>query len=182
MDVRTPKAYLVPTALTMVFLVPLLLAWTIYQQPDWHPHGSLQNGELLLPVQRFVPPAMTDRHGTVVDETLFRGHWTLFYRNTGSCEDECRAMLDTLDRVRLAQGKAMRRVQRVLLLPSADASGAVPDSSDLHVVAAKQWPLPAGSVYLLDPQGNLVLRYRPGFEPQGLLDDLHRLLRMAGEA
>ncbi len=181
---NTRAQHLVPAALAAVFLAPLALAWAIYHQPAWHPQGGLQHGELLDPVQPLTSPPLMGAAGERLDATLFQGRWTLLYHSAGPCDESCRALMDTLRRVRLAQGKAMNRVQRVLVEPAPlgkDDAALGRSNRGLRIAAAERWPLPAGSVYLVDPQGNLVLRYRPGFDPQGLLKDLQRLLRLAGE-
>ena len=36
-----------------------------------------------------------------------------------------------------------------------------------------------GSVWLVDPLGNLILRYPPGYQSRGLLEDLKRLLKLS---
>ncbi len=173
----------VMSALLAIFLTPLLLAWASYHTAVPIHHVGLQHGELLLPLQRFEPPPLAENDGRRVDAHLFVGHWTLLVRSNGRCADECLQLLATLRNVRLAQGRAMTRVQRVLVVPARtdfplQASG----ERDLRMAVAARWPLPSGSVYLLDPQGHLVLRYPPGFAPRGLLADLQRLLRLSGES
>jgi hypothetical protein len=37
----------------------------------------------------------------------------------------------------------------------------------------------AGGIYIVDPLGNLMLRYAPGAPDRALLDDLKRLLRLS---
>jgi len=176
--------------LAAVFGLPLLLAWAMYHYQPFEERGGLAHGELLTPAQRLLVPDLRTLDDHPVDRDLFRGKWTLLYHapagdgETG-CDADCRSLMDTLRRVRLAQGKSMRHVQRVLVEPAAAApsSGGLDQGLDkgLQVVKAEHWPLPAGSVYVIDPQGFLVLRYRPGFEPKGLLKDLQRLLRLSGE-
>ena len=163
------QKWILPT-LAVVFLAPLLLAWAVYHQPEWRPPAGLQHGELLDPSQPPIAPAGNE---------LLLGHWTLLYRNAGPCEADCRDLLDTLRRVRLAQDRSMRRVQRLLLLPESESYTA--NEPDLRMAPAENWNLPAGSVYLVDPRGVSVLRYRPGFDTRGLIKDLQRLLRRTGE-
>ena len=171
--------------LAVAFLAPLALAWGLYHQTTWHPLSGLQHGELLMPFRPLVPPPMRSADGRGSGVELFHGRWTLLYRSHGRCDGECRNLMDTLRRVRLAQGRAMERVQRVLVEPdegSADFDNIIdPIDPDLRVMLVNRWPLPDGSVYVVDPQGNLVLRYQPGFDPRGLLKDLHRLLQLSGE-
>lgn len=156
--------------LAIIFLAPLLLARAVYHQPSWQPDSGLQHGELLDQTQLALSPVPAD---------LLHGHWTLLYRNEGPCEQSCHELLATLHRVRLAQDRAMRRVQRILVAPQAIAQS---DSEpDLRIVTAANGSLPAGQVYLVDPRGVPVLRYQPGFDPRGLIKDLQRLLRLAGE-
>jgi len=172
---RSARQVMVPVALAAIFAAPMLMAWAVYRNADWHPHRGLQHGELLLPLQPL---------NASIDPATFRGRWTLLYHSGDHCAADCRQLLAALQRVRLAQGQAMARVQRVLVLtqpPGADEASELADGGhDLRVVSTRHWPLPPAWVYLLDPQGNMVMRYRPGFEPRGLLKDLQRLLKQPG--
>ena len=178
------RQWIVLLALSAIFVAPLAFAWALYHAADGQPQGGLQHGELLLPLQALEPPSLDTVEGALLDKRVFRGRWTLHYYTRERCMADCRQLLSMLQRVRLAQGQSMAQVQRVLVLtalPSAnDIASLVAGASDLHVASASRWPLEPGYVYLLDPQGNLVMRYPPGFEPRGLLKDLQRLLRLAG--
>jgi hypothetical protein len=41
-------------------------------------------------------------------------------------------------------------------------------------------PPPAGTSFIADPDGNLMLRYEPGYEPGNLNKDLRKLLKWSG--
>lgn len=176
-------APLVLLALTVIFAAPLAGAWALYHAAGEQPQGGLQHGELLLPLHRLEPLPLNAVDGKPLDGAIFHGRWTLLY-HSDHCVADCQQLLSLLQRVRLAQGQSMAQVQRVLVLdalpPDNEIAHLVAGSSDLRVVSASRWPLESGYVYLLDPQGNLVMRYPPGFEPRGLLKDLRRLLRLAG--
>jgi hypothetical protein len=88
--------------------------------------------------------------------------------------------------VRLAQGKNMDRVERVWLLLDAGPppqeiarlyDGAVIARATPELLAA----LPAADVrdhiYLLDPRGNLILRFPKHADPKRMIKDLERLLK-----
>lgn len=182
-------------SLLVIFGLPLLMAWFVFNYYGDTFRGGLEHGELITPVRKIDPPPMHNLQGGTVSPDLFQGKWTLLYRAPeqgnanadgaiSACNADCLALMDTLRRVRIAQDRSMREVQRVLVLPASAAQ--VPGIADqfdtgLHVVTATDWPLQAGSVYLIDPQGFVALRYPPGFEPTGLLKDLKRLLRLAGK-
>jgi glutathione peroxidase-family protein len=44
----------------------------------------------------------------------------------------------------------------------------------------EQQPMAARRVYLVDPLGNLMMRYEPDDEPKGMIKDLERLLKYSG--
>ncbi|MCL7744158.1 hypothetical protein LV476_04220 [Guyparkeria hydrothermalis] len=173
-------------SLAAVFILPLAASWTMYTLQPFEKRGGLEHGELITPVERVPVAGLTTLDGEPVDPGLFKGKWTLLHHvpageNQVGCDADCRSLMDTLRRVRLAQDEAMRAVQRVLLEPAGTGQPADFDKG-LQVLESNQWPLKKGSVYVVDRQGFLVLRYDPGFDPQGLLEDLERLLRLAGEA
>ena len=188
-DVKTtPRRgqWIILLALAATFLLPLLGAWAMYHYQPFEERGGLEHGELITPTQRLqVPPGLHTPDGARVDENLFRGQWTLLYHSSAAggqtgCDVDCLAMMNMLRRVHLAQNESMRQVQRVLVMPAGTQAPAGLDEG-LRVLKAERWSLPAESVYVVGPQGFLVLRYPPGFDPQGLLTDLQRLLRLAGE-
>ncbi len=181
-------------SLLLIFGIPLVLAWLVFHYYAGIFKGGLEHGELLPSGQKLAPPLIHDLQGNAVSPDLFRGKWTLVYhipdRKAGTsnglanpCDKDCLALMDTLRRIRIAQDRSMREVRLVLVLPQyAEQVPGLADQFDkgLHVVTADDWPLHAGSVYLIDPQGFLVMRYPPGFIPNGLLKDLKLLLKLAG--
>lgn len=181
--------------LILIFGLPLALAWLVFQLHAGSFKGGLEHGELITPAQQFSPPPMSNGQGEAISGDLFRGKWTLVYHTpdhktnsvpsqANPCDQHCLDLMDTLSRIRLAQDRAMREVRIVLALPTTEESpqtdGTKWVDSNIHVVTTDHWPLVPGSVYIVDPQGFLVLRYPPGFEPTGLLKDLKHLLKLAG--
>ncbi|RRQ22116.1 hypothetical protein [Thiohalobacter thiocyanaticus] len=92
--------------------------------------------------------------------------------------------------MRLAQGKNIDRVQRLLLLaePAApdwvrEAQGHYPGlliARPAQAGAAALEPFPAaGRVYLIDPLGQLMMEYPLQADPKGMIKDLERLLRIS---
>jgi len=184
-NTTTPqRQWTILLSLAAVFALPLLGAWAMYHYQPFEKRGELANGELITPPQRLQVAGLQTLDGAPVDD-LFHGKWTLLYHAQASegqlaCAADCQSLMDTLRRVRLATSKSMRHVQRVLVQPTGTAAPVGVDDG-LQVVQADSWPLDSGSVYVVDPQGYVALRYRPGFEPKGLLKDLQRLLRLSGK-
>ena len=182
-----------------LFLAPLLLAILLmYIFPDWRPAGSSNHGQLVTPV-RPLPPFQTENlAGEQMDETSLRGKWTLVYLQQGACDKPCVEQLYSIRQVRLAQGKNIDRLQRLLVWENGGVSREdqaelqrhfpgqliVPLTDQQALVQVfsldEQKPMTARRVYLVDPLGNLMMHYEPDDEPKGMIKDLERLLKYSG--
>ncbi len=156
----------------------------------WRPSGMKNNGELLKPY-----PDLRAYSPTLADGTPYRWQdsprtWrimTLPEGCDGARHAACQHLLFDLDKVWRLMGKNADRVHVLW-------AGAVPVTnlaaySELRVVRADAG-LRAGlprahaetakgdTVWLIDPNGFVVLRYAPGFDPGDLRTDLSRLLRI----
>lgn len=184
-----------------VFAAPLAIAWLILGVfPDLAPKGKVNHGELVSPVRAMPPFKLQTLSGEPLDETFFRGKWTIVYLAKGICERPCVEQLYNIRQVRLAQGKNIDRLQRLLLWKDEGISNekrlelqehfpgqvivalgdqGAPALLKTFVLDAKQ-PLDAGRVYLVDPLGYLMMSYEPDDEPKGMIKDLERLLKYSG--
>jgi cytochrome oxidase Cu insertion factor (SCO1/SenC/PrrC family) len=184
--------------LMLVALAPVVLAYSLYLS-GWRPHGkSLQHGELLNPARALPEVMLRSADGSMQPLSSLRRHWLLLSVGSLPCVGECLARLDTLQRLRLAQGKEMRRVQIVFVVLNGTHAEQVAFAGThpgLHVYGGERAALAplvralgdatdsdAGTsqrLYLIDPVGNLVLRYGPDADPRGIHKDLARLLRLS---
>lgn len=115
-----------------------------------------------------------------------KGKWVMLQVDAATCDAACQAKLFNMRQVRLAQGQNMDRVERVWLL--LDAGHPSPELARLYAgaVIARAAPellgtLPAADVrnhiYLIDPRGNLMLRFPENADPNRMIKDLGRLLK-----
>jgi cytochrome oxidase Cu insertion factor (SCO1/SenC/PrrC family) len=128
--------------------------------------------------------------GTPFELSRLKGKWILLMVDAGGCDEVCRRKLFTLRQLRLTQGRDMERIERAWLIsddamPSADAVSAYAGTwfvrasgSELlgRLPAARS---PADYIYIVDPLGNLVLRYTRDADPAGIIKDLTRLLKIS---
>ena len=127
--------------------------------------------------------------GTRVDGTPFRldelrGRWVLAASGPGDCNAACEHQLYATRQARTMQGKDQDRIVRAWFVVG-DASppeSLLAQHPGLLVVrvaetALKPFPGGAGPIYLIDPLGNLVLRYPEDPDIRGIANDLGRLLR-----
>ncbi|MBS98130.1 MAG: hypothetical protein CMI01_05585 [Oceanospirillaceae bacterium] len=87
------------------------------------------------------------------------GHWSLIYRGNDTCTEVCQRQMERLRRVHDALGRDAARVRvQQLLTDSALERG----------------------VWIVDPNGNLLMRYSYSQIGEPVLDDLKRLLKVSG--
>lgn len=173
------------TLLALVCIAPVVASYTAYY---WlRPGGRVNYGQLL-----GAPPA-PDIAGRGVDGAPLRlsalqGKWVLLAADAAACAAGCEQKLYATRQARTMQGPERDRVLRVWLLAAdaaAPAAQLLAQHPDMVVIRSdpRQWvglPGPGGaeaSIYLLDPLGNLVLRYPADPDIRRLAKDLERLLR-----
>lgn len=189
---RAGKRHLwTPVLIAVVVLAPLVMAVMVYFQPGWFSFGHSNHGRLVRPpvkIQAAALPRLFAAEPLPAD--YFHGFWTLVYIGGSRCGAPCRAALYATRQARIAAGEDMRRVQRLYVVRGrSEAAGYLRRSQpDLTVVeeattdAGKHFVRqftavqPVGGIYLVDPNGLLMMTYPPGADPAGLLKDLRHLL------
>lgn len=193
-DRRQARGRRILLLLLLVALVPFALA-VFLVGTDWRPGGDrVTFGELLEPARPLPAVALRAPDGEPVGSDSLRGRWLLLTVADGACTAACRRNLWTMQQVRLAQGQHMKRVERMLLVDAGARTSVAalareyPGTRILIGDRAALQPLVraladgdrAGErLFLIDPNGNLVLRYAPDADPSGLRKDLARLLRLS---
>ena len=168
--------------LVALFFVPLAAAFILYYGVGWRPAGGTNHGELLQPVRQL--PAGGDK---------LLEKWALVYVGDGRCDADCRQALVFARQTRLSLNKEMSRVNRVFLtvgnccdlayLDKEHEGIKVYDVSDPEPLAQLLSVLPPGDLnhwlFVIDPQGNIVMRYDVRQNPRGLLEDMKKLLKLS---
>jgi hypothetical protein len=166
-----------------VCAAPLIASYAAFY--FWRPSGQVNYGELLEP--RPLPArALASIDGSAFRLSDLKGEWVLLTAGPAACDEACRRQLVYTRQVRLAQGREVGRVERVWLLTDAATpdSALVAEHPDLKIVRDGELAagLPAlrsaaNHVYVVDPLGNLMMRFPESADPQRMLKDLSRLLR-----
>lgn len=165
---------------------PLVGAYALYW--GWRPDARMNHGELLETRSAGLQRLKTT-DGRNLAEAV-KKKWVLLTVQPAACDARCQNKLFLMRQIRTAQNENMLRLERVWVVTGAGE----PDPSllaahpGLYQVRAGQNELgslplspDAGeSIFLIDPLGNLVLRYGDHSEPKGMLADLRRLLRYSG--
>jgi hypothetical protein len=163
-----------------LFLLPLALAFWVYYGTQWRPIKTVNHGELISPARPL--PAYAG-----LPNDLFHHKWTLVYIGNGQCDDACRHALVVMRQTRLSLNNEMARVERVFLATGecCEQDYLQHEHSGLKVLQAPTdlslFPPDerANSLFIVDPLGNLMMRYDVRQDPKGLLQDLKKLLSLS---
>ena len=155
------------------FALPVVASWLI-----WHfdlVAGVTGNyGTLLPPRQVALPP-----------DPALKGKWILVQFDGGACNAACERKLYFMRQVRRAQGKEMQRVARLWFVtdavaPRPEVLAAIEGTVLAPAAGRTDFPAdtaPADYLYLVDPLGNLMMRFPPDPDPARVIKDIQRLLR-----
>jgi cytochrome oxidase Cu insertion factor (SCO1/SenC/PrrC family) len=180
---------LVGALLALPFAVAFALYWF-----EWRPARLGNHGELIEPPQALPESGLTLVDGSPLPTSDLRRKWTLVMVIGSPCTAPCLQDLHQIRQVQVALNKEMVRLRRVLLGSSVAQLRADPALAELQrsypdlLIAApdggesgKPWRTLLNGVgyrfYVIDPLGNVMMRYPEKPEMQGMLRDLERLLK-----
>ncbi|TDX31118.1 hypothetical protein DFO67_104384 [Modicisalibacter xianhensis] len=152
-------------ALIGVFIGPLIVAWSMVEWRVGIPDERVAHGQLM--------PALPNLQAWPMQaSSLSLGpfDWVLAY----DCAMDCPAIADRWWRLHRALGREAPRLTR---LRFGGQTGALPGEIVAQWRARPGWSH-EGSLWLIDPEGQVVLSYRPYHEAEEVLEDLRHLLKM----
>jgi hypothetical protein len=174
-----------------VFLLPVAIAFALYFGQLWKPAGSSNKGELIEPPRTLAVSGLRLADGTPAPAGVLQGKWSIVYVGDGACDAACREALVIGRQSRLALNNEMTRVQRVLLATAnccdtsylaAEHPGLVALDASAPAAAALLAQFPPerdGALFIIDPNGNLMMRHQAKTMNKDLLTDLKKLLKLS---
>jgi hypothetical protein len=173
-----------------VCAAPVLASYYLYYVAP--PAGRTNYGELVQPQRPLPPLTLRALDGAPFDAAALRGRWVMLHVDSGQCTEACQRKLWNMRQVRLATGKERDRIERLFLIT---------DDAPLTTLLLREYegtrfvraeraelarflelPQVGGTrledhLWLIDPLGNLMLRWPPAADPNRMKRDLERLLR-----
>lgn len=176
-------------AVLAVCASPLIASYFAYYVVK--PSGRTNYGTLLDPRAYPMPRlGSTGLDGKPVELDAYQGKWIMLQVDSGKCEAACQKKLYDMRQLRTAQGKERERVERVWLITDQEPLDTILmreyDGTRMLRVkpdALQAWlPLDQGTVladhiYMIDPLGNLMMRFPKDADPNRIKKDLGRLLK-----
>lgn len=183
------KSKMMLIALFALFFTPMLVALLLHSEwVDWRAAPEKAHGELVAPVVPLGEFDLRDAGGDARDLDDLLGQWQLAFIAPAQCGTDCLETAGLMHNIRLAQDRRASQVGLILLSPAPledtareritglDASWLVFDG-DAAASLIEQMPGPApGTLYIVDPEANIMERFAPGADLNGVRKDLDRLL------
>ena len=186
------KGRLALVGIALMFFVPIFVSWYLVFFSDYKDGiKTVNNGVLISPI---INLSNLDMKSFSDDKIYSQDRtWILAFLIKQDCNKLCQENLYQIRQIRLAIGKDQDKLERLVLSKASldwdNYKKEYPgqkyiDSSminfDRIVSAFKSNPeLKADSIYLIDPYGNLMMQYKNGTEPTGIIKDIERLIRNA---
>lgn len=170
-----------------VCVAPFIASFTAYY--FYQPEGRVNYGELMdaKPLPR-APLTLTDGGAFTLQQ--LEGKWLFVVVDDAACDAYCEKKLWQIRQIRKTQGKYPERIERVWLV-----TGQGQPAQRLRAEFDGTWMVRAGGspvlgalpfagaqtdhIYLVDPLGNLVLRYPRDADPSRIRKDIERLLKVS---
>lgn len=146
----------------------------------------------------FYKPESTTNYGSFIlpqrpaaGLEAFRGKWVMLTVDSAICDEHCAKRLYLIRQLRLTQGKEKDRIERVLILSNPGPARFAAEQVDalekvhegLHQLTMDQAQRlqllgqDDKAIYLVDPLGNLMMRFPEDPDPSRMKKDLSKLLK-----
>jgi hypothetical protein len=195
MNNQKNKNHLLIIGLFGMTIIPFLIAWGLKENPELV-KGQTNIGQLI------TPPVTTERSDLTGFDTFtadnmgeLSGHWLLVnVIPNNECNEICMEAIHKTKQLRLMLNKELTRTRRIVILlkdvePETASKWWLDDETLLRVrpndavrkkiAEIRQGNVPDGMLFLMDPLGNLMMQYEPGFDPYSVKSDLMHLLRIS---
>lgn len=188
--------------LAIILLAPFLvvgLATLVYFTGVGIPSATTNKGTLLIPPRQIDELGLRDADGAPWRYETDGAGWGILVAGREQCADTCRERLHLARQSHRALGREQGRVTRYYLdtaetLEPSTVAYLRSEHEGLRVLHAPEQalrtllarqgdpePLDAGTIYLVDPRGFVMMYYLPGHPERGIIDDLRFLLKNSSE-
>lgn len=176
-------------AILAVCASPLIASYFTYYVVK--PESKTNYGSILDPRQYPMPVLNAQTpEAKAMELAELKGKWLMLQVDDGNCAQACQKKLYDIRQLRTAQGKEMERIERVWLISDEQKvdEKLMVGIAGMHLLRVNQavlekWlPVEAGTsikdhIYLIDPLGNLMMRFPKDADPNKVKKDLAKLLK-----
>jgi hypothetical protein len=176
-------------AVIAVCAAPMIASYLTYYVIK--PEGRTNYGALIDPRAHPIPALGTTMlDGKPLGLDAYKGKWIMLQVDGAECLDACKKKLYEMRQLRLTQGKEMDRIERVWLITDAAPleTSIMREYDGTRMLRAKPETIKAwlpvepdtavtDHIYMIDPVGNLMMRFPKNADPNKIKKDISKLLR-----
>ncbi len=178
-----------------IALVPFMLAWIMDGKAPFIA-GKTNKGQLITPIIATERSDLVGFDNFSADNIAeLKGHWVLLnVVPQADCGKICLEAIHKTKQLRLMLNKDLTRTRRAVVffkdVSPETANQWLQDDKVLlkvkpsatlaeKIAKIRNGAIPEGMLFLMDPAGNLMMQYEPGFDPYKVKSDLMHLLRIS---
>ncbi len=170
-----------------IMCLPVIVSYLLYfyeYRPD-----STNYGELI-EIQKLTGTGVNQQDNTIFRMKNVRGRWVMLMIDSGHCDEACQLKLYHMHQVRLVQNTEKDRIERLWLVDDNAPVDAelleqydgtlfinAKDSELLDLIPSKDSH--RKHIFLVDPLGNLMMRFPEDLDPTQMGKDIKRLLHVS---
>lgn len=183
------KSKMTLIALFALFFTPMLVAVLLHSEwVDWRAAPDKAHGEFVSPVVPLGAFDLRDAGGNARSLDDLLGRWHLVYIAPPTCGPECIETAGLMHNIRLAQDRRASQAGLVLLsatelddathrrITRLDPTWLLFDGEAGDAFIQRLPSAAPGTFYIVDPEANIMERFAPGADLNGVRKDLDRLL------
>jgi hypothetical protein len=171
--------------ISLLFITPITAAMYMYFSGTAIPASSNEHGEFITPPRMLPDTALN----ASLPERQFRTVWSLIVLADNECDTRCLSSLEKIRQVRLSLGPKMTRMQTVFLPATETAIRTELDtehpvliiavSEQSGIIRSTIGSYQNGEIFLVDPLGNLMMRYPQDAGMGDMREDITHLLKLS---
>jgi len=189
---QSPRSNTTLWLLLSSFIIPAIAAYIYFFYGN--KPSSNNNGELITPVIDITTLKLSNNTGELISRDKLTPKWRMYYFAPSSCNKDCQLSLYNMRQINIALGKNRDRVQHVIVhLDKANGefsqliSKEHPEAILLHTKIenisalsdAEANAVDTQSIYLVDPLGNIMMKFHKNISPKLMLKDINKLLKVS---
>ena len=170
-----------------ICVLPIFASTVLYFL--WTPTRFVNHGELLEPVP-VAQVSLSRAEGGQFAFSELSGQWAFVSIDDAACDENCLRKLYLMRQIRLTQGKNSDRIERLWLVRDGNqpAAQTLQDYAGMRTVLLSPREslnlFPADNsrleyIYVVDPIGNLMMRFPREVDPSLMKKDMAKLLRLS---
>jgi cytochrome oxidase Cu insertion factor (SCO1/SenC/PrrC family) len=173
-------------------VLPFIAAYGYYYLGDFKKFSN--SGDLINPVIDISTLQLTNESGALIQRKDLTHKWRMILVVNQQCDTDCKQSLYNMRQINVALGKHYDRFRHMLVHTEHMNTEFIDlmqnefkdtlhtyttQASLLNVLQAVEADIYLNSIYIMDPIGNIMMRFNADMDPKLILKDLKRLLKIS---